>query len=79
MKADNFLPALAMMKEVRLLFAVGYMQAEFQHTADFLAKSAINATAAFVGDTIALTDLPVAFEALRQQHSRGKLMVDLSL
>jgi (R,R)-butanediol dehydrogenase/meso-butanediol dehydrogenase/diacetyl reductase len=79
LKADNFLPALAMMKEVRLLFAVGYTQAEFQYTADFLAQSAINATAAFVGDTIALNDLPVAFEALREQHSRGKLMVDLSL
>lgn len=74
-ETDSFLPAFAMMKEVRLLFAVAYSLPEFQHTTDALERETINLGAAFVGDVISLDGLPEAFEALRKQHARGKLTV----
>lgn len=76
---DSFVPALAMMKEVRLQFAIGYALAELERAADVLAADASGALPAFVGEVVGLDALPAAFEALRGAPARGKLMVQPAL
>ena len=71
---DPILPALAMWKEIRLLFSAAYGPAEFRQTLDALATT--TTPRAIIGETIPLTALPERFEAMRHGGHPAKVMVD---
>jgi (R,R)-butanediol dehydrogenase/meso-butanediol dehydrogenase/diacetyl reductase len=75
MEPDSIIPAMALMKEVTLRFAVTYTGAEFEESADTLAHGAVEARAMVTG-TVSLDALPAAFEGLRAGSRHCKLMVD---
>ncbi|HTZ69016.1 MAG TPA: alcohol dehydrogenase catalytic domain-containing protein [Acetobacteraceae bacterium] len=74
-KPDTLLPALAMWKEVRILFSAAYGCDEFRHTLDLLNRGTAPPHD-MIAETIALSELPARFEAMRQHGSRGKTLVD---
>lgn len=72
---DSFFPAAAALKEVQVRFAILYTRKEFEQAADALDAGAVEARAMVTG-TIALDQLPEAFEGLRSGSSHCKLMVE---
>jgi (R,R)-butanediol dehydrogenase/meso-butanediol dehydrogenase/diacetyl reductase len=74
MHSDSFVPATALLKEIRVQFAIGTTRRQFEAAANVLAGGAI-APRAMVTDTIALEELPARFEALRGQTDHCKVMV----
>ncbi|MCA3435814.1 MAG: zinc-binding dehydrogenase [Rhodobacter sp.] len=74
MKEDTLIPISAILKEVKLQFILGYVDADFAKVLAVLQAGKINA-AAMVTDRVALSDLPDAFEGLRQPGSQIKMMI----
>jgi len=72
---DSFTPAVAVWKEVRLLFSMCYERTDFQYTVDVIANGD-HRPRAMITDTIRLGALPQRFERLRNTSSDCKVMVD---
>jgi len=74
MKEDRVVPISAILKELRVQFILGYVDADFARVLAFLQAGKIPA-AAMVTDRVTLGDLPDAFEGLRQPGSQIKMMI----
>jgi threonine dehydrogenase-like Zn-dependent dehydrogenase len=72
---DPWIPAMAMLKELRIQFAVGTSLRQFRTVADSLAAGHVEPRL-MVTDTIRLDALPERFEAMRQGAVDGKVLVD---
>ncbi len=71
---DSFSSAVAIMKEVRLLFSVVYEKRDFLYTADIMAAGE-RAPRAMITDTVSLAAMPEKFESLRGHTADCKVMV----
>ena len=74
-RPDSFIPAVAVWKEVKLLFGMTYSIGEFEHVARTLGRGAVEARA-MVTDTIPLDALPASLEAMRHRTHQCKVLVD---
>jgi 2-desacetyl-2-hydroxyethyl bacteriochlorophyllide A dehydrogenase len=72
---DSFVPALYLMKQVRLQFSMTYTVGEFHRTIDVLEGGAVEPRA-MVSRTVSLDDLPEAFESLRSASDDCKILID---
>jgi threonine dehydrogenase-like Zn-dependent dehydrogenase len=72
---DHFDAFRAISKEVRIVMSVFFNMHEFGTAIDAL-DGGRYAPQALISETIALADLPVAFEALRQRSTQCKVLVD---
>jgi len=71
----QFLPVIALGKEVRIQYSLAYAVSDFHKTVDALNAGAVEPRA-MVQDTISLDALPARLEAMRQPHPECKIMVD---
>ncbi|TMV87151.1 zinc-binding dehydrogenase [Thioclava sp. BHET1] len=74
MKPDQIVPIAATLKELRLQFVLGYLDADFARVLDMMGRGLIDAKA-MITDTTPLADLPDSFEALRHPDGQIKLMI----
>jgi (R,R)-butanediol dehydrogenase/meso-butanediol dehydrogenase/diacetyl reductase len=74
-RPDSFIPAIAVWKEVKLLFGMTYSLGEFEHVARVLDRGAVEARA-MVTDQIGLGALPDTLEAMRHRTHQCKVLVD---
>jgi len=72
---DEFVPAVAVWKEVRIQFAVTYSMQEFEHVANVFDAGHVEPRL-MITDRISLDALPDAFEALRSRSTQCKVMVN---
>ena len=72
---DSFLPMTAMQKELRLQFTALYSSDDFQYVVDTMAADKEAGYRAMVTGTVSLSELPLAFEKLRQSSTQVKVMV----
>lgn len=72
--SDTYAPAPALLKEVRIQFAIGTSKLQFGTAAGMLASGAV-AAKAMVTQTIGLDALPQEFEALRGASTQCKVLV----
>lgn len=71
---DTFVPVVALMKELRLLFSMCYDRQDFQYTAEVMAAGD-HRPRAMITDTIGLDALPARLEKLRGASIDCKVMV----
>lgn len=71
----QFVPIIALGKEVRIQFSLAYDLADFQFTLDALDRGALEPRA-MVQDVISLDALPQRLEDMRKPHPQCKVMVD---
>jgi 2-desacetyl-2-hydroxyethyl bacteriochlorophyllide A dehydrogenase len=74
-RPDSFIPAIAVWKEVKLLFGMTYSVSEFEHVARVLDRGTVEPRA-MVTDTIPLGQLPGTLEAMRHRTHQCKVLVD---
>lgn len=74
-REDEYSPAVAIRKQVRLQFAVAYSMRHFLKVAQALDSGAVEPRL-MVTRTIALADLPETFETLRKPSSDCKVLVE---
>lgn len=74
-EADRFMPFTAMLKEVRISFAMLYEQRDFHVSIDTLDAGHVEPRA-MITDRISLGQTPHMFEALRQRTSQCKVLID---
>jgi threonine dehydrogenase-like Zn-dependent dehydrogenase len=74
-RPDSFVPAIAVWKEVRLLFGMTYSLAEFEHVARVLDRGTVEPRA-MVTDTVTLAALPDTLESMRRRTHQCKVLVD---
>lgn len=74
-RPDSFIPAIAVWKEVKLLFGMTYSIGEFEHVARVLDRGAVEPRA-MVTDTITLDALPGTLESMRKRTHQCKVLVD---
>jgi (R,R)-butanediol dehydrogenase/meso-butanediol dehydrogenase/diacetyl reductase len=72
---DTFVPALYLMKEVRIQFSMTYDVAEFRHVIDTLEHDGASLRA-LVSSIVSFDGLPDAFESLRRKNSQCKVVID---
>ncbi len=72
---DSFIPAAALAKGITVHFSIAYDLTDFEACVDAF-DAGWPSPAALVTRTIALADLPVWFEALRDGAAETKIMVD---
>ncbi len=72
---DSWIPALAMLKEVRIQFAVGTSVPQFLKVIDTLHAGHVEPRL-MVTDTVSLQGLPAMFEAMKAGSAQCKVMVD---
>lgn len=72
---DTIFPLLAVIKEVRMDFVVGYRRQDFQFTLDMMAAGRIDPLQMVTGVT-GLQGFPDAFEALKVPDRQCKVMLD---
>ena len=72
--SDSYSCAVALMKEVRLLFSVVYEKRDFQYTAEVMAAGE-RTPRAMITDTVSLEEMPAKFESLRGHSADCKVMV----
>jgi threonine dehydrogenase-like Zn-dependent dehydrogenase len=75
---DHILPMMAMNKEILIQFSAAYSVGDFHTTVDTMDCGLLKPEA-FVGDTIALSDLPASFDAHRRTSSSAKTLVNPAL
>jgi (R,R)-butanediol dehydrogenase/meso-butanediol dehydrogenase/diacetyl reductase len=73
--ADPWVPAVAMLKELRIQFVVGTSLGQFLQVADVLSAGHVEPRH-MITDTISLEKLPQTFESLRTSSVQCKVMVD---
>jgi (R,R)-butanediol dehydrogenase/meso-butanediol dehydrogenase/diacetyl reductase len=74
-EAERFVPGTALMKQIRLQFSMGYNMGDFRTAIGALEAGFVEPRAMLSG-TISLAALPQAFEAMRVEKSKCKVMVD---
>jgi len=72
--ADSFISAPALLKEVRIQFAIGTSRSQIEAAANMLSTDAVTPRA-MVTETIPLEALPAQFEAMRTHNSQCKVLV----
>ena len=72
---DSYVPALYLMKEIRLQFSMTYDVAEFRHVIDALEHDAAPLRA-LVSSVVSLDELPETFESLRGGSAECKVIID---
>lgn len=72
---DQFIPAVAVWKEVRIQFAVTYSMQEFTLVANVFDAGCVEPRA-MITDRVSLDALPEMFEALRNRSTHCKVMVN---
>ena len=72
---DAFLPRVALRKELRLQFVLGYVARDFALSLDLLAKRPEIATR-MITHRAGFAELPALFEALRRPNPHGKVLLD---
>jgi (R,R)-butanediol dehydrogenase/meso-butanediol dehydrogenase/diacetyl reductase len=70
---DAIMPFLALIKEVRLQFAIAYTKDDFETTVAMMAQGRIE-VAAMITDIVTIDELPEAFEALRTPSGQCKVL-----
>lgn len=75
MQADRVLPVKAITKELEVRYVFGYGRRDFAFTIDMLARGRIDPSA-MLSDTVGWEAFPAAFEALRTDKSRIKVMLE---
>ncbi|MFT6310632.1 MAG: (R,R)-butanediol dehydrogenase/meso-butanediol dehydrogenase/diacetyl reductase [Porticoccus sp.] len=73
---DAIMPFLALIKEVRLQFAIAYTKDDFETTVAMMAQGRV-AVASMITDIVTIDDLPEAFEALRTPGDQCKVLAKL--
>lgn len=72
---DNFVPGLAVGKEVRIQWAGFYSGREFEHAIIPFERGDV-IPRAMVTETVSLAQFPAAFEALRERTHQCKVMLN---
>jgi threonine dehydrogenase-like Zn-dependent dehydrogenase len=72
---DSYVPALYLMKEIRLQFSMTYDVAEFRHVIDALEHDAAPLRS-LVSSMVSLDELPEVFESLRGGSAECKVIID---
>lgn len=75
MQPDRMLPVKAITKELELRYAFGYTRREFTFTVDMLAAGRIDGRP-MLSDIVGWASFPSAFEALRTDKTRVKVMLE---
>jgi (R,R)-butanediol dehydrogenase/meso-butanediol dehydrogenase/diacetyl reductase len=75
MPPDRILPVKAITKELEVRYAFGYTRREFAYTVEMLARRRIDA-APMLSETVGWDAFPAAFEALRTDKTRVKVMLE---
>ncbi|MAA85082.1 MAG: alcohol dehydrogenase [Halieaceae bacterium] len=73
---DTIVPVLALVKELRLYFAIAYNRDDFETVIAMLGQHRIDATA-MITDVVKLDEMPAAFEALRSPTTQCKVLTEL--
>ncbi|WP_317929626.1 zinc-dependent alcohol dehydrogenase [Halioxenophilus sp. WMMB6] len=71
---DSFIPAIAGMKGVSLLFPVGYTLRDFEHVARTMDNGHVDPKL-LISKVVGLDDLPATFALLRRPHRETKVQV----
>lgn len=74
-KPDNFMPLVAIMKELNLQFVLAYRKKDFELIVDLLAGDRID-PAPMVTDSVGFEQFPDAFEGLRTPDQQCKIMLN---
>jgi 2-desacetyl-2-hydroxyethyl bacteriochlorophyllide A dehydrogenase len=72
---DSILPRVALRKELRVQFVLGYTRDEFELVLDMLATGRIDG-ASLITSVIGLDALPEVFESLRRPNPHAKVLID---
>lgn len=75
MEEDRLVPALAIIKQIRLHFVLGYTPDEFARTLRDVAEGVIDVAPMYSG-TVGLSGVAAAFKALASPEDRVKIIVD---
>lgn len=75
MQADQFIPFIAMCKEVCMQFSAAYTLNDFQIAVDTLDRGAIELRS-LITETLSLEAMPAALESLRGSNQQCKVMID---
>ena len=75
MQADQFIPFIAMLKEVCMQFSAAYTLKDFHVAVDTLESGAVEPRS-LITDTLPLAAMPAALEALRGNNKQFKVMID---
>jgi len=70
---DTIMPFFGLIKELRIQFAIGYTQDDFETSVAILAEGRIDVSA-MITDIVDIDDLPEAFEALRTPSHQCKVL-----
>jgi (R,R)-butanediol dehydrogenase/meso-butanediol dehydrogenase/diacetyl reductase len=73
---DGFIPALACMKQIKLIFPVVYTLSEFEQVARVLDRDSAPDPRMLISETISLDAFPAKIEELRGRHAQTKVHVD---
>jgi threonine dehydrogenase-like Zn-dependent dehydrogenase len=75
---DRIVPSRAVLKALRLQFALGYGRSEFAEVIETLAQRG-ETPRRMITTTVSLTELPAVLSGLQTEKARCKVMVDLTL
>ncbi len=75
---DNFVPAMAMVKELDMTFSIGESKADFQFVVDMMAAGRIQPSE-MISHVVSFDDFPDAFEALKKPSDQCKVILDTEL
>jgi threonine dehydrogenase-like Zn-dependent dehydrogenase len=75
MQPDRILPVKAITKELDVRYVFGYGKRDFALTIDMLAARRIDA-APMLSETVRLDAFPAAFEALRTDKRKAKVLLE---
>ena len=75
MQPDRILPVKAITKELEVRYVFGYARRDFAFTIDMLARGRVDA-APMLSETVGWDAFPAAFEALRTDKSRIKVLLE---
>ena len=74
-KPDQFIPFVAMSKDISLLFSAAYVLDDFQFTVDTLERGSLEPRR-MITETFPLHQVPAALEAMRHNDRQCKVMID---
>lgn len=74
-KPDQFMPLMAILKEVNIQFILGYTRKDFEFTIDMLSSKRIDARP-MITQTVDLKRLPDMFEMLRKPTDQCKVLIE---
>lgn len=72
---DRIMPRVAIRKELRLQFVLGYTEEDFRLSLDLLASPTFDA-GAMITARISFDELPAVFESLRHPNHHGKVLLE---